>query len=148
MYKSRENPYGSFMKYWAIVETNALQNNPTLKQADLKLLLYLESYEYYTSKAIKIGKLMIPRDVKRHQRLKREGWIKLVPGKYNHRAGEHDKLTLTTKARLLVTRIYKQLIGEESIPENPYSNEIFKKKRKVDDGYIEMIKIFNRDKER
>ena len=137
-----------FLKYIGLVRKNALNNNPTLRTSDLDYLCYLDSFEWFTTKQVREGNLAVRWDIKRWQRLQKDEWIKKTNYKPNTRLGEHNKYTLTTKAKLLVRRMEKQLLGLEKIPESPYTNQTFKQKTKANQRYAEAIKLFNRDKAR
>ncbi len=127
---------------------NALRNNPDLGRADLEYLMYLDAFLWFTRKQIQEGKLACRWDIKRDQRLIREGWIKKTNYVPNTRLGEHNKYTITGKASRLINKMYKQLKGEEKISESPYSNAMFKNIKKIDKHYQEAIRLFNRDRER
>ena len=137
-----------FLKYVGLVFRNAVYNEDTLNPSDLDYLCYLDAFEWFTTKQLKEGLLACRWDIKRFQRLQRDGWIKKTDYKPNTRIGEHNKYTLTTRGKLLVRKLEKQLLGLEKISESPYSNKIFKDKRKIDKHYAEAIKLFNRDKSR
>ena len=137
-----------FLKYIGLVRKNALNNHPDLGPSDLDYLCYLDSFGWFTTKQVREGMLAVRWDIKRWQRLQRDGWIKKTDYKPNTRMGEHNKYTLTTKAKHLVRRLERQLLGLEEISESPYSNQTFKQKRKSNQRYAEAIKAFNRDKTR
>ena len=137
-----------FLKYIGLVLKNALINEDTLNPSDIHYLCYLDSFEWFTTKQIREGNLAVRWDIKRWQRMQRDGWIKKTDYKPNTRLGEHNKYTLTTKGKHFVRRLERQLLGLEEISESPYTNQTFKQKRKSTTRYAEAIKAFNRDKTR
>ena len=143
----KDNRWGSFLKYYPLVRKVIVRNTPDLSFGDLEMLLYLESFPLYTHKDLMACYHIGGRDPKKHQRLMRKGWTKLVHKGVIQR-GEHHKYSITTKSKLLITRIYKQLTGAEDISEDPRSNVIFKGQLKVDSKYQSAILLFNRDKNR
>ncbi len=148
MYNRRkENRWGSFLKYWPLVRKVIVRNNDDLTAADLEMILYLDSFPMYTNPDIRASNDIGGGDPKKHQRLMQKGWAKKVH-KGVHAKGEHDKYTLTVKAKQMVGQIYRQLTGEEDISERSRSNVIFRGKKKVDSKYQSAIRLFNRDKNR
>ena len=137
-----------FLRYYRVAIKNTLMNHPELSKSDLEYLFYLESFEYFTRQQIKDGTLMCRWDIKRDQRLIRDGWLKKTDYQPNTKRGEHHKYTVTKKCKIVIGKIYKQLLGIEKITENPYINEMFKSKTTINKGYQELIRLMNRDKER
>ena len=62
------------------------------------------------------------------------------------RIGDHNKYKISYKGKHLITRIYKILIGEESLPESTKRNKIMKRERYIDKVYSQAIKKFNKQK--
>ncbi len=143
----KENRWGSFLKYYPLVRKVIIRNNPGLTFNDLEMLIYLESFPLYTTADIAAAVDVGGKDPKKHQRLMRKGWTQLVHKGVIQR-GEHNKYSLTNKSKLLITKMYRQLTGEEDISEEARSNVIFKGHKKVDTGYQSAILLFNRDKTR
>lgn len=135
-----------FLKYYRLVSRWACKTH-NLNIADLELLFYLDPIKYFTKKEFKDGTLYYSWDKTRFYRLLKDDWLKLVH-KGNTRAGEHNKYSVSTKGKRLITRIYKILVGLEDLPESTKRNKIMKGESYSDKVYRQAIKKFNRDKDR
>ena len=133
-----------FLKNYRLVSRWACVNN-NLGVADLELLFYLDPIVYFTIQDFKDGTLYYSWDKTRFYRLQKEKWIEKVHmGK--GRIGDHNKYKISYKGKHLITRIYKILIGEESLPESTKRNKIMKRERYIDKVYSQAIKKFNKQK--
>ena len=102
---------------------------------------------YFTINDFKDGTIYYSWDKTRFYRLQRDGWIdKVHIGKGRYR--DHNKYKVSYKGKMLINRIYKMLIGEESIPESSKRNTILKRKSYIDKVYSQAIKKFNKQKEK
>lgn len=133
-----------FLKNYRLVSRWACKNNE-LSISDLELLFYLDPITYFTINDFKEGTIYYSWDKERFYRLQRNGWIdKIHIGK--GRFGDHNKYKVSYKGKYLINRIYKMLIGEESIPESAKRNKILKGKTYIDKVYSQAIKKFNKKK--
>ena len=77
-------------------------------------------------------------------RLQKQGWITKIH-KGNGRLGDHNKYTVSSKGHRLINRIYKILIGKETLPESTRRSKIMQRKTYVDKVYSQAIKKFNKE---
>ena len=80
----------------------------------------------------------------RFYRLQKEGWLTKIH-KGNGRLGDHNKYKVSTKGHRLIGRIYKILIGQDTLPESARRSKIMQRKTYVDKVYSQAIKKFNKD---
>lgn len=132
-----------FLKYYRLVSRWACREND-LNIADLELLFYLDPIKYFTIQDFKDGTFYYSWDKMRFYRLQKEGWITKIH-KGNGRLGDHNKYTVSTKGHRLIGRIYKILIGKETLPESTRRSKIMQRKTYVDKVYSQAIKKFNKD---
>jgi len=133
------------LKYYRIVRKWAAKQN-NLTDSELELIIYLYHLDLFTIKDYQNGVYIYMWDKKRWQRLKRDGWIE-VWRNGNRKTGAHNIYKATFKTKLLVTRIYKILLGEEDIPFKE-SNVFFKNKSYTDKVMNKAIDDMLKDKER
>ncbi len=129
-----------YLKYWRVIRQYT-KIRYGLSQADLDVLLFLYSEGYFGKDKFKEFSQLISREVKRFDRLLRDGWIE------NFRAGRRGSVkglyTLTFKSKKMIAAIYAKLSGEE-IPMNASNNPMFKKNVKFTDKvYRNMIISMN-----
>jgi len=136
--KSRKNDY---MKYWKIVR-QFIKAKYKLTQADLDILLFLYSEDYFSKDKFKEFNNLLSWDVKRFNRLFSEGWIE----SFRKRTGNRRALYhLTFKATRMIDSMYKKLNGEE-IPDTQNGNPMFYKNVKYSDKvYKNMIIKMNKE---
>jgi hypothetical protein len=129
-----------YLKYWRVVcQYTKVRYN--IGQADLDMLLFLYSEQYFTIRKFTEFAQLVAWDRGRFGRLVKEGWIEnFRPGCRGQRA----LYSLSYKAKRMITSIYKKLDGEE-IPETVCNNPMFKKNvRFTDKVYRHMIKTMNK----
>jgi hypothetical protein len=129
-----------YLKYWRVIRQYT-KVRYGLSQADLDVLLFLYSEGYFGKDKFKEFSQLISWEVKRFDRLLRDGWIE------NFRAGRRGAVkglyTLTFKSKKMIAGIYNKLSGEE-IPETICNNPMFKKNvRFTDKVYRNMIRAMN-----
>ena len=113
-----------------------------IKQADIELMFYLYPLKFFTTKQFQDGEMLYSWDKNRFLRLKRDGWFnKIYEG--NRRMGEHDKYSLSKKAKLMIQRIDRILHREELMPESPNRNPIFKRESYSDKILSNAITKYN-----
>lgn len=110
-------------------------------QADLDMLLFLYSEQYFTIAKFKEFSELISWDRGRFGRLLKDGWIEnFRPGCKGRRA----LYALSYKGKRMINSIYKKLNGEE-IPETTCNNPMFKKNVRYNDKvYRNFIKEMNK----
>ncbi len=86
-----------------------------LKDADLELLIYLESLEHFTKDDFKKGTYSYSWDNRRWNRLLKQGWI-TVWRKRNHTTQKYHIYKVSTKCKQLISRMYRIMLGEEDMP--------------------------------
>ncbi len=133
-----------FLKYYRLVSRWATKNND-LSVADLELLFYLDPIVYFTIDDFKIGTLFYTWDKDRFYRLQKNGWINKMHVGRGIR-GDHNKYKVSQKSKLLITKIYRILIGEEDLPYSARRNKIMKRETYIDKVYSQAIKEFNKQK--
>jgi len=62
------------------------------------------------------------------------------------RRGDHNKYKVSQKGKLLITKIYRILIGKEDLPYSARRNKIMKRETYIDKVYSQAIKEFNKQK--
>lgn len=117
-----------------------------LNDADLELLIYLDCKKRFTRNDFKVGANTYSWDKHRWERLRREGWID-VWRERNRTTRKYTIYKTSAKAKHLILRIYRIMLGEEDIPTSERS--VFHKKKtysdKVYSGSVdEMIKDVER----
>jgi hypothetical protein len=103
-----------FLKYYRLVRKWAAKSNG-LTEPDLELLIYLDALDRFSRKDFIDGAYIYTWDKHRWSRFKRDGWI-VVWRQGNRKGREHSIYTSSFKTKMLITRIYKILLGEEDIP--------------------------------
>ena len=136
----------NLLKHYRIIRKWACKNN-NLNDADLELLMYLEAVDLFTKQDFKTGSYSYSWDNRRWNRLLKEGWI-VVWRKRNRTTQKYHIYKTSTKFKLLLSRIYRIMLGEEDIPENMKSNKIMKRETYIDKVLSFSIKNVNKDKVR
>jgi len=121
-------------KYYRLVIKWAFKKK-NLSDGDLELLIYLDCVGRFTRDEFIKGAHAYSWDKDRWERLRREGWIET----WRHRNRTTIKYSIyevSFKTKLLITRMYKILLGEEDIPftsanrfyrENTYTDKVYGK---------------------
>ena len=98
-----------------------------LKDADLELLIYLESLEHFTKDDFKKGTYSYSWDNRRWNRLLKQGWI-TVWRERNRTTQKYHIYKVSTKCKQLIARMYRIMLGEEDMPnkldKNKYSHKV------------------------
>jgi len=132
-------------KYYRLVRKWACKTN-NLTDADLELLIFFDCLGRFTRNDYKDGVYLLHWDKDRWERLRREGWIS-VWRERNRTTQKYAIYQTSTKAKLLITRIYKMLLGEEDIPTS--NKSIFwKNKTYTDKVFNHAINLMINDKNR
>jgi hypothetical protein len=101
-------------KYYRLVRKWACKQN-NLKDADLELLIYLSSLERFTRDDFINGVYAYSWDKQRWERLRKDGWIDVWRHR-NRTTIMYSIYKTSFKCNLLISRIYRILLGEEDIP--------------------------------
>jgi len=128
-----------YLKYWRVVR-QFIKVKHKLSQADLDILLFLKSEQYFSKKKFEDFDELISWNVHRFDNLLRDDWI--VVFRKNH--GKYKTLySLSQKAKRVTTSIYKYLNGKE-IPTSNDGNPMFLKNVSYTDKvYRNFIKEMN-----
>ena len=118
-----------------------------LKDADLELLIYLDSLDFFTKDDFKKGTYSYSWDNRRWNRLLKEGWI-YVWRERNRTTQKYNIYKVSVKCKQLISRMYRIMLGEEDIPTTEVSNSIMKKKTYMDKVLANSIINVNNDKTR
>jgi hypothetical protein len=136
--KSRKNDY---LKYWKVIR-QFIKSKYGLNQADLDMLIFLYSEDYFSRDTFFEFNNILSWDVKRFQRMRTDGWI---DGFRNHGKGRKALYQLSYKATRMIDSMYKKLNGEE-IPSSLKGNPMFYKNVKYSDKvYRNMITEMNKE---
>lgn len=109
-----------YLKYWRVVR-QFVKVKYGLSQADLDILLFLKSEQYFSKDKFKEFDQLLSWNVHRFDNLLRDGWIEV----FRKRAGKHKGLyCLSQKSKRVTTSIYKKLNGQE-IPVSNDGNPMF-----------------------
>ena len=122
------------LKHYRIIRKLACKNN-NLNDADLELLIYLDSIDLFTKDDFKRGVLSYSWDNRRWNRLLKQEWI-TVWRRRNRTTQKYNIYKISFKGKQLISRIYRVILGEEEIPmtkrnnkiidDNSYSNKVLK----------------------
>jgi hypothetical protein len=134
--KSRPNDY---LKYWRVIRY-FYKIKYNLGQADLDMLLFLYSEDYFSKDTFAEFDELLSWDINRFGRLKRNGWIVVFRPRVGKKRAMYE---LSYKAKRMIGEVYKKLNGDE-IPDSSSYNPIFKKNVSYSDKvYRNMIKSMN-----
>tara|TARA_X000001388_G_C2218189_1_gene118117 strand:+ start:229 stop:669 length:441 start_codon:yes stop_codon:yes gene_type:complete len=104
----------NILKYYRVVRKWACKQN-NIKDADLELLIYLNSLNRFTINDFKQGTYIYCWDKKRWDRLRQNSWIDVWRHR-NRTTIKYSVFKTSFKCNILINRIYKILLGEEDIP--------------------------------
>ena len=109
-----------YLKYWRVVR-QFIKAKHKLTQADLDILLFLKSEQYFSKDKFKEFDELISWNKNRFENLRQAGWIEV----FRKRMGKRKALyQLSTKGKRVTTSIYKHLNGKE-IPTSNDGNPMF-----------------------
>ena len=109
-----------YLKYWRVVR-QFIKAKHKLTQADLDILLFLKSEQYFSKDKFKEFDELISWNKNRFENLRQAGWIEV----FRKRMGKRKALyQLATKGKRVTTSIYKYLNGKE-IPTSNDGNPMF-----------------------
>jgi hypothetical protein len=117
--KSQKSDY---LKYWRVIR-QYIKVKYNLTQADLEMLLFLNTEPYFTKDKFEEFDSIMSWEKKRFDRLNQEGWIE---GVKTFRVGRRMKYSLSYRASRLVSEVYNYLEGKE-LPVSEGTNPMFKR---------------------
>jgi len=117
-----------------------------LSDSDLELLIYLDCKKRFTREGFKDGTYTMAWDKNRWEKLRKEGWVDVFR-EGDRKASKGSIFKTSFKAKQLITRIYKILLGEDDIPIS-YRNVFFKNKSYTDKVFNKSIDDMLKDKDR
>ena len=128
-----------YIKYWRVIR-QFIKYKYGLTQADLDMLLFLYTEDYFSKDKFQEFNELLSWDVTRFDRLRRDKWIEV----FRKHMGKRKALyTLSYKTKRMIDSLYKKLNGEE-IPTSPSKNPMFKRNVKYSDKvYRNFIKEMN-----
>lgn len=128
-----------FLKYWRIIRYHTLKKYE-ISLNELEMMLYFYNESVFTRKQFHDFCATMAWDKKRFKNVIERGFVR----KWREgRSSVSDLYELTQKSKLICSRVYKKLNGEESITENPLNNKIMKGDSYSDKIYRQMIKKMN-----
>ena len=130
----------NLLKHYRIIRKWACKANG-LNDADLELLIYLDSLEHFSKQDFKTGQYSFSWNNRRWNNLLKQDWIKV----WRHRNRTTQKYNIyktSFKFKFLLSRMYRIMLGEEDLP------EIKKKKSYTDKVMAFAMANINNDKTR
>jgi len=101
-------------KYYRLVRKWACKTYG-LKDADLELLIYLDSLKRFNRQDFIKGTYAYSWDKLRWNRLRKDGWIDVWRSR-DRKASKYTIYKTSFKAQQMIMRIYRILLGEEDLP--------------------------------
>ncbi len=136
----------NLLKHYRIIRKWACKNND-LNDADLELLIYLDSIGLFNIKDFKKGTYSYSWDTRRWSRLVDEDWI-VVWRKRNRTTQKHNIYQVSFKCKQLIHRIYRIMLGEEDLPTSTRRKKLIAGKSYTDKVLTKAIYNVNKDKNR
>ena len=125
-YIKREPKY-DYLKYKRVVIRWAMLKYD-ISEADLDMLFFLYSEGLFTYQVYAKYANIFGWDRGRFARIREKGYIHVWDDNY-YKTGNYNQYELTRKARLMISKIYKVLNGEEEVSELPMNNPMFRRER-------------------
>ena len=135
----------NLFKYYRLVRRWACKTYD-LKDADLELLVYLDCKKLFTRNDFIDGTYTYSWDKNRWERLRRNGWIDVFKER-NRTSSKYAVYKVSSKAKRLISRIYRILLAEEDLPTSTTS-VFYNNKSYTDKVFNKAIDDMIRDKER
>ena len=110
----------NLLKHYRITRKWACMTSD-LNDADLGLLIYLESVDLFTKDDFKKGTYSYSWDNRRWNRLLKQEWI-TVWRKRNRTTQKYHIYKVSTKCKQLISRMYRIMLGEEDMPTKKFEN--------------------------
>ena len=130
----------NLLKHYRIIRKWACKANG-LNDADLELLIYLDSLEHFTKQDFKTGQYSFSWDNRRWNKLIKKNWV--VVWRHRNRTTQKYNIYKTSfKFKHILSRVYRIMLGEEDLP------DIKRKKSYTDKVMAFAIANVNNDKTR
>jgi hypothetical protein len=136
----------NLLKHYRIIRKWACKNND-LNDADLELLIYLDSIGVFNIKDFKMGTYSYSWETRRWSRLIDSGWV-VIWRKRNRTTQKHNMYQVSFKCKQLIHRIYRIMLGEEDLPISKRRNKLINGKSYTDKVLTKAIYNVNKDKNR
>ena len=136
----------NLIKHYRIIRKWACKNN-NLNDADLELLIYLDSIDLFTIKDFKIGTYTYSWDNRRWNKLIQNEWI-VVWRNRNRTTQKYNIYKVSFKGKQLINRIYIIMLGEEDLPISKRRNKLIAGNTYTDKVMTKAIYNVNKDKHR
>ena len=105
----------NLLKHYRIIRKWACKANG-LNDADLELLIYLDSLEHFTKQDFKTGQYSFSWDNRRWNKLIKKDWV--VVWRHRNRTTQKYNIYKTSfKFKHILSIIYRIMLGEEDLPD-------------------------------
>ena len=135
----------NLFKYYRLVRKWACKTY-NLTDADLELLVYLDCKKQFTRNDFIDGAYTNSWDKARWERLRREGWIDIWRAR-NRTTMKYNIYQVSQKGKLLISRMYNILLGNEDLPTSSRS-KFYNNKTYTDRVFNKAIDDMTKDNER
>ena len=134
------------LKHYRIIRKWACRNN-NLTDAELELLIYLDSLDLFTKKDFEAGVYTFSWNNRRWNKLTQDDWIQVWRAR-NRTTQKYNIYKTSFKFKQLISRIYKIMLGYEDVPVSKRRNKIMQGKTYMDKVLQTAINNINKDKTR
>ena len=134
------------LKHYRIIRKWACKANG-LNDADLELLIYLDSLDHFSKQDFKTGQYSFSWNNRRWNNLLKQGWIQV----WRHRNRTTQKFNIykiSFKGKQLINRVYKIMLGLENIPMSERRNKLVAGDSYTDKVMYHAMYNVNKDKNR
>lgn len=130
----------NFLKYWRVIRYY-VKSKYKITDSEIEMLLFLYDENIFTKDKFNEFARTMSWDKRRFSVMVEKGYIKV----WRERAsGQNSNLyELSMASKRICNHIYKKLLQEETISEDPYANKIFKGSNYMDKVYKKIIKSMN-----
>ena len=105
----------NLLKHYRIIRKWACKANG-LNDADLELLIYLDSLEHFSKQDFKTGQYSFSWDNRRWNKLIKKDWV--VVWRHRNRTTQKYNIYKTSfKFKHILSRMYRIMLGEEDLPD-------------------------------
>ena len=136
----------NLLKHYRIIRRWASKNND-ITGAEVELLIYLDCIDLFTIKDFKLGTYSYSWNKKRWNKLIKNDWI-VVWRHRNRTTQKYNIYKISFKAKQLINKIYKIMLGYEDIPTSERRNIIMRKNTYTNKVLRTSIYNVNTDKNR
>lgn len=136
-----QNSKSNYLKYWRVIRY-FVKHKYGLTQADLDMLLFLYSEDYFSKDKFEEFDELLSWDVNRFDRLLRDKWIEVFRKGGRNRRSVYQ---LSYKTIRVISGIYKKLEGSEIPTSNSYNSMFAKNVAYTDKVYRNFILQINKE---